>query len=332
MAHEIGEMFWYGDRPWHHLGRQVIQPATLDEALSAGGLDWHVTLEPLRTARHGNAVPQRYAVVRTDLAGDDDRRVLGVVHPAFRPLQNREGAELFHCLFDLDERRYHTGGYLHNGEVVWLLARLPETITVGDDDAVETYALYSNSHDGTQAIDIRLTTVRVVCRNTLTEALHRDSAAAFRRAHREGPRVLQAQAESFFEAMRKRIAATQALYRWLHAARCGDDAFDRFLRTLLPDPRPPAGAIAGSAPWRGHATRIATLAGYRRAVTRIRSCGLEALALDPEAPTWWGAVNAVTGWVDHVQPLEGGRYAHAMFGSGDRLKRVALALATAAAA
>jgi phage/plasmid-like protein (TIGR03299 family) len=330
MAHEIGEMFWYGERPWHSLGRQVMQPATLDEALCAGGLAWEVALEPLRTARYGNAAPQRRAVVRTDLAGDDDRRVLGVVHPAFRPLQNREGAELFHRLFDLGDRRYHTGGCLRDGQVVWLLAKLPDTITVEPLDPVETYALYSNSHDGTQAIDIRLTTVRVVCRNTLSQALGKCTADAFRRAHRLAPRALQVHAQGFFGATRRRIEATQSLYRRLAAARCGDEAFDRFLRTLLPDPKSPAGGPAGSAQQRAHATRTATLEGYRAAIRGIRTVGLQPLSLEPDPPTWWGAVNAVTGWVDHVQPLQGDRYAHAMLGAGDRLKRTALALATSA--
>ena len=36
---------------------------------------------------------------------------------------------------------------------------------------LSTYLLYSNSHDGTYAIDIRMTAIRVVCNNTLNLAL-----------------------------------------------------------------------------------------------------------------------------------------------------------------
>ena len=35
MAHEIGQMFYYGEVPWHGLGNKLDQPATVDEALSA---------------------------------------------------------------------------------------------------------------------------------------------------------------------------------------------------------------------------------------------------------------------------------------------------------
>ena len=64
------------------------------------------------------------AVAREDRAPEHPRRVVGVMHPAFRSLQNREGGELFDRLFDPGARKYHTGGYLRNGEVVWPLARL----------------------------------------------------------------------------------------------------------------------------------------------------------------------------------------------------------------
>jgi hypothetical protein len=47
--------------------------------------------------------------------------------------------------------------------------------------------------------------------------------------------------------------------------------------------------------------------------------------------TWWGALNAVTAWVDHVQEIDGHRFAHVMFGSGTDLKGGALIEALAAA-
>lgn len=271
-------------------------------------------------------------MVRTDVPRGDHRRVLGVVHPDFRPLQNREGAEMFHRLLDVGERRYHTGGYLRSGEVVWLLARLPHWITVDKNDAVETYLLYSNSHDGSQAIDIRLTTVRVVCRNTLSQALHTGGAHAFRRAHRPSSDVIEKEAKTFFEATRKSIEETQTLFRRLASRRCDDDAFERFAQSLLPDPQPPSGVRPGGPQEKAHATRVATLAENRATLRHIRKSGLVERNLPPDPLTWWGAVNAVTGWVDHVQPVKGARYAHAMFGSGERIKRAAVELAKAAVA
>lgn len=47
MAHDIGWMFYYGDIPWHRLGYQLSQAATLDEGMRAGGLEWTVSLVPI---------------------------------------------------------------------------------------------------------------------------------------------------------------------------------------------------------------------------------------------------------------------------------------------
>lgn len=332
MPHEIGEMFWVGERPWHDLGARLDQPATLDEALAHGGLDWTVSLSPVCVDEEPrSAVAHRVAVVRGDRKPGDRGRVVGVVHPRFVPLQNREGAGIFHRLLDLDERRYHTGGYLRSGEVVWLLARLPDEIVVGDGDRVETYALWSNSHDGSLPIDIRLTTIRVVCRNTLSLALSQGARNAFQRAHRLSSRRIETEAKAFFEALRASISATKVLFERLRTRPCDDDSFRRFLVALLPEPAPPAGVPSGSATAKAHATRIANIRASRDRIVRVRREGIPECRVPPEPANWWGALNAVTGWVDHVQQAKGARYAHALFGEGNRVKGRAMELVKAGA-
>ena len=328
MAHEIGEMFWYGEVPWHGLGRPVSKPLNLDEALAQGGLGWDVRLVPIATADGASSpAPQRVAVIREDRAPKQDGRVVGVVHPAFRPLQNREGGELFDRLFHPGASKYHTGGYLRNGEVVWLLARLPEDICVGGDDVVETYLLYSNSHDGSQPIDIRLTTVRVVCRNTLSFALNGHSARAFRWRHRDDPSVVEREARAFLDLTTEHVRASQRALASLAARPCDDAAFRCFLAALLPDPTPVA-VNASPAVARSFETRLANAVEARAAIERIRLQGLPDRSIPADSPTWWGAVNAVTAWVDHAQAIKGNRYAHALFGAGDRLKSRAFEMAT----
>ncbi len=326
MAHHIGEMFYHGDRPWHGLGAPLKQPANMEEALTAGSLGWEVELVPLSIASEPDSkVPHRVAVVRKDRKPGEEGRVIGVVHPGFRPLQNHAGANLFDSLFGQGERVYHTGGYLKNGEVVWLLAKLPTDIQIQGEDVVVPYLLYSNSHDGSKAIDIRLTTVRVVCHNTLTVALNKNAAGkAFRRAHSGSYKIVAEEAKAFFYVSMKQTKELQNIFQQLAKTRCEEAEFEQFLNRLLPTPKKPATAKPGTSVLKAWDKRCATVDANRKQIQAVRRDGIPTQKIAPESPTWWGALNAVTGWVDHVQDIEGDRYAHSMMGQGDQLKTAAL--------
>jgi len=121
MAHNIGQMFYYGKLPWHELGTEIKKPATLEEALKEGGLDWLVEKVPINPIGEPNTpISHRVAVVRKDKKPGETDRVVGVVHPGFQPLQNRQGALMFDALLGQGQPIYHTGGYLKSGEVIWL--------------------------------------------------------------------------------------------------------------------------------------------------------------------------------------------------------------------
>lgn len=330
MAHNIGQMFYYGERPWHKLGTKLDKPATIEEALTAGGLDWTVSMMPLVLAgEHQSAAPQRQAIVRDDVLSGQPGRVLGVVHPNFKVLQNRDGAALFDSLFGKGASVYHTGGYLKKGEVVWLMAKLPKSIVLPGEDTLDTYLLFSNSHDGTLPIDIRLTTVRVVCNNTLTLALRKkDQAHVFRRGHSGSYEVIKTEAEAFFKSVLAQQDETQVVMEKLVQAECSDDAFAAFLKLLLPDPTRPATANANKAVERGFDTRTATIAEQRDQIMAVHMNGYKVpdqpkIVISPAEKNWWGGLNSITAWVDHVSEVDGDRYANAMFGGGDRLKTVA---------
>jgi phage/plasmid-like protein (TIGR03299 family) len=330
MAHNIGQMFYYGEVPWHGLGKRLDQPANIEEAIRAGGLDWEVELVPLMTGDYPpSPVTQRVAVARKDIERGHKSRVVGVVHPGFKPLQNREGAMIFDSLLAQGAPLYHTGGFLGNGEVVWLLAKLPENIRVQGEDVLETYFLYTNSHDGSVAIDIRLTTVRVVCQNTLSMALHQGAKKhVFRRAHQGSYGLIKAEAAEFFEFTKQQVKQAEERFQRLSAEPCDDQAFQRFLEKLFPDPARPATAATNPAVRKSHETRLETIRATRREVLSVHRQGIEgktAQKIEPAPHTWWGALNSVTAWADHVQETEGDRYAHILLGNGDRLKSAALA-------
>lgn len=171
MAHNLeiinGEasMFYSGKIPWHGLGQKLENPATSKEAIKAAKLDWTVSKQQLYLTNN-QPVKDTFATVRDDKPDG----VLGVVGKQYTPLQNSEAFEFFDSIVGADKAIYHTAGALLKGKVVWILAKLPGEIRITDGDITHKYLLLSNSHDGSSAVQIKFTPVRVVCNNTLSLA------------------------------------------------------------------------------------------------------------------------------------------------------------------
>ena len=159
---------YFGEEPWHKLGQKLDAPATAEEAIAAAGLDYDVTLTPVATV-DGMMVPKTRAVVRYD-----NQTVLGVVSDRYVPVQNKQAFGFLDAVVADGGLRYHTAGALGRGERVFLLAKLPGHIRVKQsDDLVDKFLLLSNAHDGSAALRVLFTPVRVVCQNTLSMALRK---------------------------------------------------------------------------------------------------------------------------------------------------------------
>src|SRR5262245_57627270 len=88
MPANVGEMFYFGQVPWHKGGNRVQSPLTVQQALEAGGLNWEVDKAELFSAEEPpSPVSKRQAVLRLDRPAGSPDRVVGVVHRGFEPLQ-----------------------------------------------------------------------------------------------------------------------------------------------------------------------------------------------------------------------------------------------------
>ena len=96
--------------------------------------------------------------------------IFGLVSEQYSPLQNSAAFEFFDPIVGKDAAIYHTPGRYLTGNG-FNIAKLPGCIRVVGDDITDKYLLLSNSHDGRSAIRITFTPIRVVCNNTLTQAL-----------------------------------------------------------------------------------------------------------------------------------------------------------------
>lgn len=164
MSANVESMFYVGrTTPWHGLGISVEEaPASVD-ALRLAGLDWKVEQRKIYTSE-GNLVENFMANIRST-----DQRVLGVVSDKYQVVQNDEAFAFTDALLG-EGVRYETAGSLSDGKLIWLLAKLPEKYIINGDE-ITPYLVFFNSHDGSSAIRVALTPVRVVCQNTLNLAL-----------------------------------------------------------------------------------------------------------------------------------------------------------------
>ena len=164
MAANVETMFYTREKPWHGLGTKVEEAPTSTDALRLAGLDWQVIQEPIYTDT-GERISGYKANVR-----DSDRKVLGVVTDRYKIIQNQEAFAFTDALLG-EGVRYETAGALQDGKKVWLLARLPREYIISGE-RISPYLVFSNTHDGSGAVKVALTPIRVVCNNTLNLALN----------------------------------------------------------------------------------------------------------------------------------------------------------------
>lgn len=184
MAHEVESMLTVGTPPWHQLGTILDSPPTVEEAIRLSGLDWRVELRKLYL-EGGILVPDAHATVRVS-----DSSVLGVVGPRFVPLQNQDAFKWFNPFIESGEATIESAGALKQGRRVWILAKIAGVqADITKDDSVCAYILLAHAHDGTLAIRVGFTPVRVVCNNTLSYSLNENSGSRLIRVKHTGSAV-----------------------------------------------------------------------------------------------------------------------------------------------
>ncbi|WP_417355463.1 DUF932 domain-containing protein [Flavobacterium sp.] len=174
------------EKAWHNLGQTVEEYPTSEQAIQYAGLDYEVIKSPLFTkgsgvieTQHGTEagsselqVPNYFANIRSD-----NNAVLGVVGKDYHIVQNREAFNFFDAIVGGGEGiLYETAGALGKGERIFITAKLPDYIRVGNgDDVTEKYIFLTTSHDGSGSITAAFTPIRVVCQNTLNAAMRNKS-------------------------------------------------------------------------------------------------------------------------------------------------------------
>ncbi len=216
MPHEIETFMYAGETPWHGLGVQVDENIRIEEAIVAAGLNWNVAKRPMFVlGPDGQSIDT--GVIAT--VRETDNMVLGTgLSPAYEILQNTNSFNFFQPYLDSGEVKLHTAGSLRDGKRVFVLAEInrdPSVIVA--NDIVRKFILLSNSHDGSMAVRVGFTPIRVVCANTLAMAHGDANSKLIRVYHRGNIQQSLEQIRDTINIANQKFEATAEQYRTLAA-------------------------------------------------------------------------------------------------------------------
>jgi phage/plasmid-like protein (TIGR03299 family) len=349
MAHEItqradgkAEMAWIGETPWHGLGQQLQEGASVDEFLVAAGMDWVINRSPVQyTAGRGINATSQVVDGQNVLWRSDTRSPLGIVSADYNIVQPYEVLEFFRDISDAGGAQLHTAGTLFGGKRFWALAKIGEE-HIAKGDKLGNFLLLSTSADGSLATSAMQTTVRVVCNNTLRAAVEGDPLSAIKISHRQrfDAARLQKQMAGASETFAQMCENINELTK-IKISQAGAQAFiQQILRADAPaadEAQPQADTLAAllskhpdyvsSAD--AEPVRIARAHPGEDIILQLFNGAGHGSALSGSAGTAWGLVNAVTEYVDHFATAKSTdhRLARAWYGAGDELKSEAFATA-----
>ena len=230
MSHQVESLAYFGATPWHGLGNPLEEADLYDwqRACVKSGLNWDVELTPLVTADTQAKVAHR------GVRRKSDGRILGVVGPRYHVLQNKDAFQWFQPFLEAKEAALNTAGSLQEGSRIFVLAKMsrdPLVIAAGDE--VEKFILLSHSHDGSLAIRVGFTPIRVVCANTLALAHRSDASKLIRVKHSASMMENLANIREVMNVANAEFEATAEQYKLLARKTINQADLRRYVKRVL---------------------------------------------------------------------------------------------------
>ena len=280
MSAAVETMFYVDETPWHGLGVKLEQGPTVSEAMIAAGLSWNVGLKDLFTGE-GVKVASKATYRETDGS------ILGVVGPRYSPLQNVQAFDWFQPFLDSGEVSLHTAGSLNEGCKVWVLAELNRAkseIVKGDE--IAKFILLSNSHDGTTAIRVGYTPIRVVCANTMAMAHSCTESKLLRVRHTKSSAAKLEDIRGIMNNINGSFEATAEQYKYLASKMFNTADLVKYVKIILD--------IDLSTPSSEIKTRTNNV--MNDILARVEG---EKQSLPGVEGTWWAAYNGVNEYLNY---------------------------------
>lgn len=309
MSHVVETMAYAGEVPWHGLGTRVPSDLSTIQMLEKAGLDWEVEKKELYFFSNDEEsvyhAPGKQALIRTS-----DNTVLDMVGEDWNPLQNSDAFDFFNDFVNSGDMEMHTAGSLMDGRRVWALAKVNDAFEVFKEDVIEQYLLFSNPHTYGMTIDVRMTPIRVVCNNTLTLSLNRQSSRMVKVNHR---RAFDAElVKETLGVAKEKLDTYKEAAQFLGSKKYKNETLMEYFDRTFP---------------------LASNKNHKeKKFSRNAKLAAGIIHTQPGAAhgagTWWQAFNAVTYMMDHIVGRSiDTRMTSSWFGAGKKVKENALTAA-----
>jgi phage/plasmid-like protein (TIGR03299 family) len=306
------------------LGTAVEKEVTSTAALKLAGLDWQVEKRPIY-ADNGIGEPSIPVTSHEAVFRTEDNRFLGVVGKGYELIQNEDAFAFLDALVGEGLAMFHTAGSIFGGRRVFISCKMPSSIQVGPDQ-VDKYLTLCTGHDGSMAMHVKWTPIRVVCWNTMSAAfniyggkVHATDCVTIRHTKNYKEKIDEA---------RRLLNLTEVYYKRL------DECFQRLIETpmsniefvnfskkMYPDEK------------KEDTDKILDRKKQREDLMHLFSNGIGNNAKGVKC-TRWAALNAVTEYIDHEKKYWEGknstvsdsRMNSIVWGAGSSVKKRALEL------
>lgn len=178
MAHQLEQMAYTGETPWHGLGNQLTQNQPIEVWAQQAGMNWRIEsshVSYMAQNDRGQSIIMPYEEQRV-LYRSDTHAPLSVVSQRYQEVQPKQILEFYRDLTEQSGFELETAGVLKGGKKFWALARTGQSAALKGKDVSNAYILLATACDGTLATTAQFTSIRVVCNNTLAIVLKGQSS------------------------------------------------------------------------------------------------------------------------------------------------------------
>jgi hypothetical protein len=299
----------HSEKAWHGLGQVVEKAMTAEEAINLANLDYEVyktTLHPNVDGSpiNGEAIDDKFAIMRKD-----NNAYLGMVGSRYEIIQNKDAFSFFDAIIDAGEAIFETAGALGKGERIFVTAKLPEDMLVGGE-VCNKYIILTNSHNGTSSIIAGLTSVRVVCNNTLQAALgNLNNKVSIQ--HRAGAKDKLAEAHKVMNIASAYMNEVEDIFNKMVDTKIDDGKLKNYIMEVM---KPNVKATS-----KEEEEQISTR--FKNQVDSIYNFASThpTQLTDATKGTLWGAYNSISGYYNYIAKYktDEDKFKSQMFGNGN---------------